>query len=199
MTIGEDLYPWLREAFGDREFTSSEFQRTFPSPAPAKTLFDLRRHGFIERMRKGVYKVNNPEDRLRDLTRREGEVFDLPESAHLPYAYSDDTSISIWTEGRYWTGFTSGFRPLHINVKESDIEDWKKFFRNHGARAAVLGSRETLFGVVHIMHPVRQVKAVKHGNVRVVPKEDAYAFAASRPYTYEPVLPVLAPSGLAER
>ncbi|HYY48575.1 MAG TPA: hypothetical protein VFA17_07815 [Thermoplasmata archaeon] len=97
----------------------------------------------------------------------------------------------VMDEGGYWTGFSPGFRPLHLRVRREDLGGWRDLFRRAGARTTVEGSRETLFGVVHVLHPATRVRAVDHGGARVVPVDEALAFAAARPYLYEPVLPIL--------
>ena len=191
----DDLYSWLYIAFDHAPFTISDFRATFPSPAPAKVLFDLRRLGYIETGERGKYRIVRPEVRVRRVAERSERVFGIPAKAGLPYAYSDETAVSIWTDGGYWTGFTRGFRPLHMNVLRKDIDAWLAFFRSAGARATVEGSRETLFGVVHVLHPVARVDAVDCGGTRVLPKEKVFEYAAARAYLYEPVLPLLKRSG----
>ncbi len=187
----EALYAWMREAFGDASFTTARFRETFPSPAPAKVLSDLRRLGYVNSPRQGEYQVVAPERRVEDLLRHEEGAFGLPDRSPLPHAYSDATAVTVWTDGGYWTGFTRGFRPLHLRVRRDDLASWKALFRAAGARAVVAGARETLFGVVHILHPAARVRSVDHGGVRVIPLREAYAYARARPYLYEPVLPVL--------
>jgi len=191
----DDLYTWLRVAFRRELFTLSEFRATFPSPAPAKVLFDLRRLGYIEAGSHGKYKVISPDMRLQQTVERAERSFGVPAMAGLPYAYSWDTAVSIWTDGGYWTGFTRGFRPLHMDILKRDVNSWLSFFRSSGVRATVEGTRETLFGVVHVLHPVARVHAVEHSGVRVVPRDEALEFAASRPYAYEPVIRSLGPPG----
>lgn len=185
------LYAWMCAAFGDEVFTVAVFRQTFPSPAPAKVLSDLRRLGCLESEGRGAYRVVPPERRLRNFVEREEEVFGLPSRSGLPYAYCDETAVTIWTDGGYWTGFTRGFRPLHLRVRRAQLGRWRAFFRSAGARVTVAGARETLFGVLHVLHPASRVRSVDHGGVRVVPVEEAYAYAASRPYLFEPVLPAL--------
>lgn len=187
----ESLYAWMREAFGDASFTTARFRETFPSPAPAKVLSDLRRLGYVSSSRKGEYRVVAPERRVEDLLRREEDALGLPDRSPLPHAYSDATAVTVWTDGGYWTGFTRGFRPLHLRVRQGDLAPWEAYFRAAGARAVVEGACQTLFGVVHILHPVPRVRSVDHGGVRVIPLREAYSYARARPYLYEPVLAVL--------
>ena len=184
----EQLYPWLAAAFGHRAFTITEFEETFPSPAPRKVLSDLRRLGFLDSPARGAYKAVAPDERSRRTLTREDGFLGIPERARLPYAYSRDTAVSLWTGGAYWTGFTAGFRPLHIDVGKKDVARWSGFFRTAGARATLEGASETLFGVVHVLHPVAEPRFVRREGLHLVPRRVAYEYAAARPYLYEPVL-----------
>lgn len=184
----DELYAWLHTAFGTETFTSATFDMTFPSPCPAKVLHDLHALGYVDRKERGKYCVVNPEERLRRVVQRDESSLGLPEQAGLPYAYTAATAITIWTDGGYWTGFTSGFRPVHMNVRKRDVSAWQRFFRERGARSTVVGSRETLYGFVHVLYPKERIQAVSRGGVKVIPRREAYRYAAQRPYAFEPIL-----------
>ena len=130
----ETLYAWMRPAFGDGRFTVAAFRETFPSPAPAKVLSDLHRLGYVESPRRGTYHLIPPRRRMEDLVRRDGAALGLPNRSELPHAYCEATAVSIWTEGGYWTGFTRGFRPLHLRVRRADLPAWRDLFRCASAR-----------------------------------------------------------------
>lgn len=187
----ERLHAWILQAFGTREFTLSNFRATFPSPDPAKIISDLVHKGYVTRERRGVYRAITPGHRARSLVAREDDTFGLAARSPLPHAYSRETAIAIWTDGGYWTGFTSGFRPLHLDVERKDLARWKTFFARNAARSAMEGERTTLYGLVHLIHPVAKVRSVERGGVRVVPARDALTYAKARPYAFEPVIPVL--------
>jgi hypothetical protein len=190
-TAYESLYAWIHAVFGQATFAIASFRETFPSPAPAKVLSDLVRLGYLESMGVGRFRLISPERRVKAFVEPEEDPFGLPARSRLPHAYCDATAVTVWTDGGYWTGFTRGFRPLHLRVRRTDLSAWKAFFRASGARAVVAGARETLFGVVHVLHPVTRVRSVDHGGVRVVPLREAYEYAAARPYLYEPVIATL--------
>jgi len=187
----EELHAWILEAFGTGEFNLSNFRATFPSPAPAKILSDLVHKGYLTRVRRGVYRAIPPGHRTRSIVARGDAAFGLASRSSLPHAYSRETAIAIWTDGGYWTGFTAGFRPLHLDVNRKDVARWKTFFARQGARVAVEGEPATLFGIVHLLHPVEKVRSVRRGGIRVVPRRVALAYAEARPYSFEPVIPVL--------
>lgn len=187
----EGLYAWMHAVFQNGTFTAADFRETFPSPAPGKVLADLRRLGYISRVARGAYTVVPPDEHVRRIVAQANRALDLPEGASRPYAYSRDTAIAIWVDFTYWTGFTRGFRPLHIDVRSRDMPYWVRYFSASGAPATTETSRDTLFGAVHVLHRVPVVRSVRRGGVRVVPREEAHAYAMDRPYLYEPVLKTL--------
>jgi len=186
----DELYGWIWSAFADRLFTPADFGMTFPSPAPRKVLSDLHRLRYLDSPRRGLYACVPPETRVARLV-GESDHLAIPAQSPLPHAYDRDTAVTLWTGGSYWTGFTRGFRPLHLRVRRRDLAAWRAFFRTAGVRSTVEGARETLFGVVHVLHPVVTVRSVDLDGVRVIPAPEAYAYASARPYLYEPVLKVL--------
>jgi len=186
-----ELYAWTHATFGDREFTIADFRDNFPSPDPKKVLSDLRRLGYARSESRGRYRVVAPSEWLDSMIERGDRSLDIPEAAGLPYAYSHDTAITIWTDGGYWTGFTRGFRPVHMDVPKQETAAWMEYFKNAGARAVTDRDRKTLFGVVHVLHPVERVRPVNHHGVSVIPIADALAFAEERPFLYEPVITIL--------
>jgi len=187
-TAYEDLYAWIVSTFGTEVFTTDEFTEAFPSPAPRKVLSDLRRLGYVESTGRGRYRAVTPERRIQETIERSAFSLTFPHEAGYPYALTDETAIAIWTDGGYWTGFTRGFRPIHMRVRRSDVRRWIHFFRSEGRRAVALGTPETLFGVVYVLHPVAAVRPVEHEGLLVIPAREVLAFAEARPHVYEPVL-----------
>ena len=48
-----------------REFTSGDFERTFPSPDSRKVLHDMAKKGLLERLEYGRYKVKSIDDYVK--------------------------------------------------------------------------------------------------------------------------------------
>lgn len=195
----DELYAWTHEVFGKEPFTLSQFRETFQSPDARKVLSDFYQLGLAERLDRGLYRVIPPEDRLRQIVQRTEAKFEAPEGSGLPYAYSEGTAVSIWTDGSYWTGFTKGFRPLHMKVKTEDVADWKGFFRGQGNHAVVPEDRETLYGTVFVLHSEKDFTSVRRSGVHVMPIKETYEFAKENPYAFEPAIPLLAESLKATR
>jgi len=187
-TAYDDLYAWIVSTFVSEGFSTDEFTEAFPSPDPRKVLSDLRRLGYLESIDRGRYRAIPPQRRIQETIQRSEFSLTLPQGAGYPYALTDETAVAIWTDGGYWTGFTRGFRPIHMRVRRSDVRRWLRFFRSEGRRAVSPGSPETLFGVVYVLHPVASVRRVERGGLPVIPAREVLAFAEARPHVYEPVL-----------
>src|SRR6266567_4486901 len=132
-----ELWGWVCEVFGDQAFTIDQFRTEFPSPDPAKVVHDLVKLNLITRLETGIYKSTSP-----------------LASAPASFAYSHDDAVRIWTDGYYWTGFTAGYKPVHIEIRSADTRRWEHFFRSNGAAYAFEGDRKTLYGLVFILHLV---------------------------------------------
>ena len=90
-------------------------------------------------------------------------------SAPASFAYSHDDAVRIWTDSYYWTGFTAGYKPVHIQIRRTDARRWEQFFRVNHAAYAFEGDRKTLFGLVFLLHPVREVRSETKDGVPVIP------------------------------
>jgi hypothetical protein len=113
------------------------------------------------------------------------------EDAGKDHAFCDSTAVTIWTDGYYWTGFTKGFRPVHVAVRERDLQSWRAFFRKNRIRFAVEGESRTLYGKIYVLHPRKSIKAVERSGRRVVPLEEVVDFCLQREIAYEPALEYL--------
>ncbi len=185
------MYGWLYEAFGEHAFTMSDFKAVFPSPQHPKTVHDLIRLGFLRRVGRGTYRVTEPEELVRWLVEdnlRQGEI--LLESDR-PWAFSDADAVRVWTDGYYWTGFTKGFKPVHVKVLRRDLSYWRKFMRRRDAEFVLESESKTLFGVTFVLHPEKELKVEVREGVNVVPLEEVLSFCMKDEYTYRPALEYL--------
>jgi len=58
------------EVFGDRDFTIDEFRAEFPTPDPAKVVYDLVKLNLITRVQTGIYKSASPLDFSRMMVKQ---------------------------------------------------------------------------------------------------------------------------------
>lgn len=185
-----ELYAWMWKTFGDEEFTIDRFRLVFPTSHAPKVIHDLAKKGYISRLRRGAYRLTQPNEFIRNISEQENDDRILDDFGKN-YAFCESTAVSIWTDGYYWTGFTKGFRPVHIAIKATDLADWKGFFKNKRAKFVVEGEGKTLYGKVYILHPRAVVMSeLKNGN-KVVPLDEVVVFCLEREIAYEPALEYL--------
>src|SRR6267143_2480826 len=186
-----ELWGWVCEVFGDQAFTIDQFRAEFPSPDTAKVVHDLARLNLITRLKTGVYRSASPLDFSRMMVKRSMSRENLLASAPAPFAYSHDDAVRIWTDGYYWTGFTAGYKPVHIEIRKADGGRWEDFFRGKEADYAFEGDRKTLFGLVFILHPVHEVRAETRDGVPVIPLSKVMEYCMENRGGYEPAVTYL--------
>ena len=175
-----------------REFSTGEFARTFSSPNPRKVLHDMSKKGLLEHLEYGKYRVKPVEDYVK--SRNDvGGAYELLKKADYPYALSDVDAVFVWTRGGYNVGRFFGYYPVHLKVREGDVEKWKKFFRNNGKKAFPVDKtpKETIFGVFYLLHPTKRIESEMVEGLKVEPLKETVEFAKRDIYTYEPALEML--------
>ena len=175
-----------------REFSNVEFARTFPSPNPRKVLHDMAKKGLLEHLEYGRYRVTPMDDYVKTKNDVRG-AYELLKKAEHPYALSDVDAVFAWTHGGYNVGRFFGYYPVHLKVRENDVEKWKRFFRNNGKKALLADKtpRETIFGVFYLLHPTRTIESETVEGLKVEPLRETVEFARRNVYAYEPALEML--------
>ena len=186
-----ELWGWVCEVFGDQAFTIDQFRAEFPSPDPAKVVHDLVKLNLITRLQTGTYEPASPLDFSRMMVKQSMSKEKLLGSAPAPFAYSHDDAVRIWTDGYYWTGFTAGYKPVHIEIRSTDTRRWEQFFRNNKAAYAFESDRKTLFGLVFILHPVHELNSETRDGVPVISMARVMEYCLERKGGYEPAVSYL--------
>jgi len=191
MTEYTALYAWIWHSFREKPFSIDEFRATFPSPHSAKVLHDLAKKGYLKRIKRGLYKTLKPNKWIEEIIKANAGKDTILDEAVKKYAYCENTAVSIWSNGYYWTGFTRGFKPKHIKVKKEDLAYWKNFFKEKGASYNVEGENKTLYGLVYILHPSKDFCVVEKNGVRVIPLGEVVAYCEKRRLAFEPAIEYL--------
>lgn len=185
-----ELYAWIWKAFGRESFSLDQFRSTFPTSQGPKVAHDLVKKGYLKRMGRGIYEAVEPNAFIEGIAEAEAN-YALMERAGKEYAFCENTAVSIWTDGYYWTGFTKGFRPVHVAVREKDLAFWRKLFRKMGVKHASEGESRTLYGQVLVLHPREKLTYVEKDGVRVVPLGEVVEYCKNHELVYGPALEYL--------
>jgi len=175
-----------------KEFTSTDFSRTFPSPDSNKVLHDMAKKGMLERTGFGRYKVRTPAEYLSskmDLHKAYG----LLQDSKMEYALTDVDGVFIWTKGGYQVDRFFGFFPMHLKIRETYTARWKRFFSSRKQKYIMEGSKpkETLFGLFYVLHPDKKVRAEDVDGLKVEPLKQVVEFCKKNIISYEPALEML--------
>jgi hypothetical protein len=175
-----------------REFTVAEFRSTFPSPSPHKVLHDMARKGLLEKVGWGRYRVNSP----REYVERRFSVqdaYELIRDAERGYAFTGPDAVFFWTKGGYNVDRFFAYYPIHVKVKESDLEAWMGFLEAQGMRFHVIGKpvRRTLFGTFYVLHLEDDIEFEEIDGFKVIPLKETVEFCLRNIYSYEPALEML--------
>jgi sugar-specific transcriptional regulator TrmB len=185
-----ELYAWIWKVFGKEEFSIDQFRSTFPTSQGPKVVHDLIKKGYLRRVGRAVYRTVEPKEFIENIAERE-EDLELLEKAEKEYAFCNNTAVSIWTDGYYWTGFTMGFKPVSLAIRKKDIALWRKFFKKAALKYALEGERRTLYGQVFMLHPREKLIYIEKDGIRVVTLEEVVKFCLAHKLVYEPALDYL--------
>jgi len=185
------LYGWLWETFKDKRFSLGEFKAVFPSPQHKKIIFDLIKLGYVKREGRGVYRIIEPETFVERIVEKNLKQADVLEKADKKYAFCCNDAVTIWTQGYYWAGFTRGFKPVHIEVLEKDLNWWGEFFKKNEAEYSLVKESRTLFGLTYILHPKKNFRIERRDNAFVTPLNETVKFCMKNRLSYEPALEYL--------
>ncbi|HUX99791.1 MAG TPA: hypothetical protein VMV49_09575 [Candidatus Deferrimicrobium sp.] len=175
-----------------REFTGKEFATVFASPDPNKVLHDMVKKGLLERTGRGNYKVNSPKEYIGKKVNIV-EVYGILKESPLEYALTGPDAIFFWTKGGYQVDRFFGFYPIHIKVKEKEVERWREFLtgRNQVVHIEAQPIKETLFGVFFILFPRKEFKIENIDGFKVESLEETIRYGFDKIFSYEPALEML--------
>ncbi len=129
--MGIGYYEAASLSFGDRPFTSREFEARMASRRPAKLLSEFKMRGLAERLGRGKYRLLSPGNRP---DRRAGEwnrVREILLKSHLPMAWSGPTAVELWTRYRYFVSPSVFVREWHMDVPTEAVTSWTSYLRAH--------------------------------------------------------------------
>lgn len=175
----------LRAAFGSRTFTASEAVVAL-GPGAKMALSRLLLAGRLERIRRGVYRLAEPERKTRidaaRATLRRTEALGAP----FRIALDGPDSVRLWTGGRYTV---SPGRPdeeiLWLAVAPADLADLTAWLISHGWKVGSESSWPEGRGPKVILRPVPRLKPQRLDGVPVLPRAEVLRLMKDQPAAYE--------------
>jgi len=175
-----------------KEFTVKEFTAVFPSPNPNKVLHDMAQKGLLEKTGWGKYKVNSPEEYMAKRN-NVARGYELLKETDMRYALTGPDAVFVWTKGGYQVDRFSGFYPIHLKVRKSELKKWRDFFASRRQRFYVKDQpvRETIFGLFYVLYPEADFRVKRVEGLSVAPLKETVEFCQNKIYSYEPALEML--------
>jgi len=145
----------------------------------------------MKRIKRGKYQIVKPEEFVKKIIKDNLEKENILKKSNKKYAFTNSTAVNIWTDGYYWTDFTKGFKPIHINIFKKDIKYWQNFFKENDTEYNLSYENKTLFGLTYIVHPKEKFNIETKDRTPVVPLKETIEFCKKNIFTYRPVLEYL--------
>jgi hypothetical protein len=167
-------------AFGESEFSSSEFGRRLGIDGGAKVLSELKHRGVVARTGRGRYRFLTPSERpdLRSL--EWGRVRRILLDGPDPKAWTGSTAVEVWTRGGYVVAPSAFARVFALAVPERSIQLWEKYLRRHGLSVK---PRKRVGAQIELV-PVRRWRSTTVGGEPVIPRGEVLTLIRGHPSVF---------------
>ncbi|EMA42528.1 sigma-70 like region 4 HTH domain-containing protein [Halococcus morrhuae DSM 1307] len=121
------------------------------------------------------------------------EAYVLPQFAGMEFAYTAIDAVYVWTRGGYQVARDETDYPLFIAIRETDLEEWKRFFERFGIPTAQQRQpADEISGPLQIvLEPRAQIDAEMVDGQPVISRSETVAFAREHYATFESALDIL--------
>lgn len=121
------------------------------------------------------------------------EAYVLPQFAGMEFAYTAIDAVYVWTRGGYQVARDETDYPLFIAIRETDLEEWERFFERFGIPTAQQRQpADEIPGPLQIvLEPRAQIDAETVDGRPVISRSETVAFAREHYATFESALDIL--------
>ena len=166
--------------FGSSSFTSRDFAIRTGNPRAAKVLSDLKRRGVVERLGRGRYRCLAPAERPDIRASEWNRVRSIVLSGPDPKAWTGETAVETWTNGRYIVSPSVFSRVYALAIPRDRLTEWRAYLAANG----VSTRRHKRVGAVVELHPVDKLSAVLLGGEPVIRRHEIERLIAEHPALY---------------
>lgn len=172
----------IRDAFDGRSFSAREAALVLASD-PRRTLSRLVLEGYLERVRRGVYRLA-PEARTRILRTREDMKRERVLKAPFRVALDGPDAVRAWTGGRY-NITPAGGDAMWLAVEAADVDAFQAWLRERGILVAHPGSWPATRRLKVVLRRATGLRIRVVDGLPVVSRADVERLIASEPIAYE--------------
>ena len=121
------------------------------------------------------------------------EAYVLPQFAGLEFAYTSIDAVYIWTRGGYQVAREPDDYPLFIEVADTDLDEWKRFFERFAIHVAQerRPAEEIDRWIQFVLEPRAAVEADTVNGRPVIPLQETVEFARDHYATFQSALDML--------
>ena len=166
---------------GSREsFKQSELDWVVSQSMKKKIFSILLKAGWIKKASRNSYKCAQPDIIIKGLL--EFKVPEIIKKAKKPYAFTNLSSIEIWSDYAYvQRGIEKS--PYFIKVLKKDVRYWKELFNGYNIPNYI--NEGSTIGEYVILIPVERIKSVSKEGLQVEPLNKTIRMAKDNEmYTY---------------
>jgi hypothetical protein len=175
----------LREAFGDREFTTAEAAWALGLKRAGGTLSRLKTQGLLLPAGPGRFRVAPPSSlpllRARAAEERLRQLFAGP----VPLALDGPDAVALWTEGRYRPPMAPGATVVHLACAPGNLEGAASVLDSLGVPWTSGGEWPKGRGLRAIVRTVPKLRPARRSGWPVISRKDVVRLIASDPAAYE--------------
>ena len=156
-------YAILRARFDSESFGYDYFNWFVSRTMAKKILRTLEKAGWIKRIDDGKYQCIDSAEIFEKMV--ELKVPELLRNAQIDYLYVGASAAEIWTD---YTYVQRGWEhsAYYIQVRESDVEKWIKYLREHRIKVFIKTAKPS-FGEFVILEPSKELKYEIHNGLPV--------------------------------
>ncbi|MFH1751656.1 MAG: hypothetical protein ABH821_01830 [archaeon] len=178
------LYSLFYGKFGKQEFDLSSVKWFFSKQMLKKIVFKLVKAGWLQRLRKGVYKCVSPEENVRKLF--EPRVEKVLIDSGLKFAFSKATAAEIWSNGVY-VQTSWEYKPFFIKVLKKDLKKWLKYLKKNEL-SFFTEKPSNIVGEFVVLEAVEKLKVEYYDNMPVESLKETIRFCEKNIDTFEYIL-----------
>lgn len=163
--------------YGSSEFSVRDFSARVGNPRAGKLLSELKARGYVERVSRGRYRRLGPSERPDTRRFEWRRVHNVLRDGPGPKAWTGESAVEVWTEGKYRTSPSAFVRYYTLAVPRGSLPRWDRYLRTRGLSRR---SRRRIGPRIDLL-PVENMKVTFVDGEPVIPRTDVLKLIRAHP------------------